>query len=129
MPIAAGKPVDPAARLAVERTRLAHERTFMGWVRTSTLLIAFGFTLYKFFEFQGGKDLPAATLRVSPRLFAIGMIATGLLGLLFNAREYRRSIAQLAADDAGPRRSAAILVAIVVFGLGTVALAAALFRV
>ena len=129
MPIAAGKPVDPATRLAVERTRLAHERAFAAWVRTATMLIAFGFTLYKFFEFQHGNDLPAAGLHLSPRLFGIVMIGTGLLALCVSALEYRRSIVQLRADDAAPRRSTAAFIAIAVFGLGTLALVAALLRI
>lgn len=35
--------------LAADRTRLAYERTLMAWVRTSTSLIAFGFTIYQLF--------------------------------------------------------------------------------
>jgi len=41
-----------ATRLAVDRTRLAFERTMMAWVRTATSLITFGFTVYKFFQFE-----------------------------------------------------------------------------
>ncbi len=37
--------------LATDRTRLAHDRTLMAWVRTSTSLISFGFTIYKFFQY------------------------------------------------------------------------------
>jgi putative membrane protein len=129
MPIAAGKPVDSATRLAFERTRLAHERTLTSWVRTATLFIAFGFTLYKFFEFQRGNDVPAAGLHLSPRLFAIAMIGTGLLALCLSALEYRRSMRQLRADDAAPRRSTAVVIALAVLGLGTLALVAALLRI
>src|SRR3989337_955177 len=41
-------------KLAYERTNLAHERTLMSWVRTATSLITFGFTIYKFFQFEKG---------------------------------------------------------------------------
>ena len=40
-----------ATRLALSRTILAHDRTLMAWVRTSTSMISFGFTIYKFFQF------------------------------------------------------------------------------
>ena len=36
------EPLDASTHLAVLRTRLALERTMMGWIRTSTSLIAFG---------------------------------------------------------------------------------------
>jgi hypothetical protein len=37
------KGLDVASNLAVDRTRLAHERTMLAWVRTATSLITFGF--------------------------------------------------------------------------------------
>ena len=37
-------------RLAIDRTRLAAERSLMAWIRTSLSLIAFGFTIYKFLQ-------------------------------------------------------------------------------
>ncbi len=42
-------PLDANTRLAAERNRLALERTLMAWTRTSTALIAFGFTIYQIF--------------------------------------------------------------------------------
>ena len=48
--------LDNSTRLAVDRTRLAHERTLMAWVRTATSLISFGFTIYKFFQFELSKE-------------------------------------------------------------------------
>ena len=54
--------LDTGTRLALDRTHLAHERTLMAWVRTATSLISFGFTIYKFFSFEAGKNLPAAGL-------------------------------------------------------------------
>ncbi|MBE5502510.1 Predicted membrane protein [Mycobacteroides abscessus subsp. massiliense] len=48
--------LDTSTRLAVERTRLALERTTMAWIRTSTSLIAFGFTIFKFFQYQAERN-------------------------------------------------------------------------
>ena len=45
-----------STELAVDRTWLAHERTLMAWVRTATSMISFGFTIYKFFQFEAGKE-------------------------------------------------------------------------
>jgi inner membrane protein YidH len=44
--------LDTGMKLAVERTRLAHERTTMAWGRTAASLISFGFTIYKFFDIE-----------------------------------------------------------------------------
>lgn len=36
--------------LAMERNRMAAERTLMAWVRTALSMISFGFTIYKFLQ-------------------------------------------------------------------------------
>ena len=36
--------------LAIDRTRLAAERSLMAWIRTALSMIAFGFTIYKFLQ-------------------------------------------------------------------------------
>ena len=40
--------------LALERTRLAAERSLMAWVRTALSMISFGFTIYKFMQASSG---------------------------------------------------------------------------
>lgn len=56
--------IDRGTQLAIKRTRLAYERNMMAWIRTAASLISFGFTVYKFFDVEAGKNLPAATGRV-----------------------------------------------------------------
>ncbi len=75
--------LDVATRLAVDRTRLAHERTLMAWVRTATSLISFGFTIYKFFQFEQGRPPDAGSLIRGAWIRAL-MIATGLVALLLS---------------------------------------------
>ena len=71
--------IDTGTRLAVDRTRLAYERTLMAWIRTAVSMITFGFTIYKFFEFEL-KDRPVPSGSVlGPREFALIMIAIGLV--------------------------------------------------
>ena len=60
------KPLDTGTRLAVDRTRLAYERTLMAWVRTAASLISFGFTSYKFFEFESGRAPSPANHLLTP---------------------------------------------------------------
>jgi putative membrane protein len=122
------KPLDTGTRLAVDRTWLAHERTLMAWIRTATSLISFGFTIYKFFQFEAGKNAAAAHALVSPRQFAILMIATGLIALLLSVIDHRQSMKQLHEEFGTTRRSVSGIVAGVVAVMGLAALAAALWR-
>lgn len=121
------KPLDSGTRLAADRTRLAYERTLMAWVRTATSLISFGFTIYKFFEFEAGRNLPAATSHfLSPRSFGMIMISTGLIALLFSAIDHHRSVKVLDAEYGMTQRSTASVVAAIVAGMGLLALAESL---
>jgi putative membrane protein len=129
MSAVATQTMDRTTRLAYERTRLAYERTLMAWIRTETSLISFGFTIYKFFEFEAGRGLPSASGRVlSPRQFAMFMIGAGLIALLLSTIEYRRSIVALAAESGPARLSVAGVLATLIAAMGLLAFAATLFR-
>jgi putative membrane protein len=71
-------------QLAVERTLLAHERTLMAWIRTATAMISFGFTIYKFFQFEAGHGTVAHGL-LTPRQFALTIVSIALVSLLVAA--------------------------------------------
>jgi inner membrane protein YidH len=122
-------PADTGTRLAVDRTRLAYERTMMAWVRTGTSLISFGFTIYKFFQYQADKGEVAATSRlIGPRGFALMMIGTGLVALLLSTVEHRQSMNTLRATYGPQPRSTAAVVATIVSVMGLLAFAATLMR-
>ena len=94
--MAGGMDVPAATKLAVDRTRLAHERTLMAWVRTSTSLISFGFTIYKFFQYlRESKQIAPDTGVIGPRGFALLMIGTGLVALTAATIEHRRNVRAL----------------------------------
>src|SRR5512145_2653205 len=95
---AAAADLPAATKLAVERTRLAHDRTLMAWVRTSTSLISFGFTIYKFFQYmqeQQGGARPAG--RIGPRQYATLMIIIGIVALAIATFQHRRDMKRLRA--------------------------------
>ncbi len=119
---------DAGTRLAFDRTWLAYERTMMAWVRTATSLITFGFTIYKFFEFEAGRGAPATGRLLTPRQFGMTMIGTGLAALVLSTVEHRRHMRQLQAELGTTRRSVAVVVAAVISLMGLVAFLAALFR-
>jgi len=115
--------LDVGTRLAVDRTRLAHERTLMAWVRTATSLISFGFTIYKFFQFERG-PAPAAQSLIGARGFALIMIGTGLVALVLSAIEHRRSMQSMRAEFGHVPVSTAAIVAALVSALGLLAFVA-----
>lgn len=112
--------------LALTRTRLAHERTMMAWIRTSASMISFGFGIYKFFDYFQ-KDQPIHQGFVTPRRFAIFLIAMGLLVLAGAAVQHWSDLRELRKAGNVPLSLAggvAWLMAI----LGTFALVTALLR-
>ena len=127
---APAKPVDSGTRLAAERTRLAYERTLMAWVRTATSLISFGFTIYKFFEFEAGRDAvaPAQSRLLSPRQFGMIMITTGLIALSLATIDHYRNVRHLRGDFGSGGHSTSMIVAIIVSVVGLLALTVTLFR-
>jgi putative membrane protein len=120
--------LDVSTRLSVARTILSHERTLMSWVRTALALITFGFTIYKFFAFEAGRELPAAGLQLSPRIFGMIMIGTGLVALGLSAIAHRTSMRHIQADYGVTPRYGAFVLASIVSILGLMAFAAALMR-
>jgi putative membrane protein len=120
--------LDVGTRLAVDRTRLAHERTLMAWVRTATSLISFGFTIYKFFQFELKGQPPNPDHLVGPRGFALVMIAIGLVALLLSTLEHRQSMQAMRAEFGHIPRSTAAVVAGLVSLLGILALVAVVLR-
>jgi putative membrane protein len=95
----AEQPLDTSTRLAVERTRLANERTLMAWIRTSTSLIAFGFTIFKFFQYLATQEHRHTV--VSPWVVGMTMIVIGLTGLALAWVQHRQQMKALKAE-AGP---------------------------
>jgi putative membrane protein len=113
-------------RLAVTRTRLAHDRTLMAWVRTAASFISFGFSIYKFFDALRQSDIAGPPHGVfGPREFALAMIATGVGVLALATIDHRRGLAALRkefGEDGGQTWSLSGLMAGVVVVLGTIGL-------
>jgi putative membrane protein len=103
--------------LALDRTYLAHERTLMAWTRTATSLIAFGFTLYKFFEYLHEKG-QSAPRRMGAREFGLLMIGIGVLVLVLASAQHFVMMRRLKASYAGAPFSLALLLAALISCLG-----------
>jgi len=62
--------------LAMDRTRMAAERTLMGWIRTSFSMMTFGFTIYKITQEVG--KLNAATAGPVSETRYLGLVLASL---------------------------------------------------
>ena len=62
--------------LALDRNKLAAERTLMAWVRTSLSMISFGFTIYKFLQVIDEQSTVPVLRPNAPR--NVGLVLTGL---------------------------------------------------
>ncbi len=111
-------------QMAADRTWMAHERTLMAWIRTATSMISFGFTIYKFFE---GRPPNPHTLLTS-RDFAILMIGFGLISLTLATIQHLIEIRSIADLTTRKRRSIALVLAILLAVLGTIAFLSAVLR-
>jgi len=115
------------SHLAMDRTWLSHERTLMAWVRTATSMISFGFTIYKFFQFEAGRGSPATRAVITPRDFALMMMSIGLIALLMATIAHWKQTRGLS-ENLNGRRSGAQIVAALVGVFGLFVLLTAIFR-
>ena len=118
-------------------TRLSIERTLMAWVRTSTALIAFGFTIVQVFErLHKETTNKPVLLPHAPRDFGLLMIGAGIVGSIVALKEYRCMIGYMWCSEfrpiAGigdkPYNSPLVAMAILIAVIGIVAFATVLFR-
>jgi putative membrane protein len=115
-------------QLAIERTRVAYDRTLMAWVRTATSLITFGFAVYKYFQLERPVGAPRTQL-IGPREFALILIVIGLISLLVATWEHWENYAALKKLYSGiPRGVLTRMVAGLVAILGLLGLAAVILR-
>jgi putative membrane protein len=116
-------------KLAVDRTRLANDRTMLSWVRTATALITFGFSVQQFFRIANNGNVERTGI-IGPHEFGFSMIVVGLLALLLATLEHRSAVRVLKAQypQANIRLSLAGVLAALVSILGLLALLSMLIR-
>jgi len=119
--------LDDSTSVAFETMRASNERIMMSWISTATSLIAFGFSIYKFFQIEAPGTAQQNRL-VGPREFAFALVSIGLFSLLLATIEHRQSVRALAAQYGVKRRlSLAGVVATLISILGISALLAMVF--
>jgi putative membrane protein len=101
----------------------------LAWVRTSTSLISFGFSIYKFFQYmQESNPVRGGQSWIGPRGFALMMLATGVVVLVIATAEHRRSMVALRAEYRIVPNSLATVLAAFISLLGVLGLIAVVFR-
>jgi putative membrane protein len=98
----------------------------MAWVRTSTSLISFGFTIHKFFQFRVERGEVVTGRLLGPGQFGGLMVCIGLVALLLAAFDHHRSMAMLREAYGPMPRSTAAAIGSLIAGLGVMALVAML---
>ena len=114
--------------LGLHRTFLAHDRTLMAWIRTSTSLISFGFGIYKFFEYLRETEGRHFAQRFGPREFAICMVGIGIFALVLATVQYKRTIKSLEREYGETYKSLAGELAMLLGLMGVGILFVVLFR-
>jgi putative membrane protein len=105
----------PATELSLERTFLAHERTLMAWIPTSTSLISFGSSFYKFFQYL----VETGNAGRSHRLFGPReWISIGIIALGTAVVEHRHDSKILEETYGKKHRSLANILGIIIFLMG-----------
>ena len=107
--------------LAYQRTIIAAERTLMAWIRTSLSMIGFGFTIFKFFQYQADEIASGKIQRPNaPRNLGLTFIALGTLALAGAAWQHRQFLKSLGTSEKKHTISTSIVVAMVVILIGAV---------
>ena len=69
--------------LAVQRTRMASERTLMGWVRTAISMISFGFTITKALQYAVEEGALKGIRANAPESVGLILIILATISLTF----------------------------------------------
>jgi putative membrane protein len=82
-------------RLAIDRTRLAAERSLMAWIRTALSMIAFGFTLYKFLQALHAQSTVEVLRPNAPRNVGLLLVGIGTFAVTVALIQHRQYIKRL----------------------------------
>ena len=104
--------------LAMERTRMAADRTLMGWIRTALSMISFGFTIFKFLEYAQEQGMKPLIRTHGPREVGLTLIGIGIFALVIACFQHWQFIKKLRPDQPYKPWDLAFVVAVLIGLLG-----------
>ena len=114
--------------LALDRTRLASERTLMAWVRTALSMISFGFTIYKFLQVVQEQSQVAALRPQAPRELGLTLIGIGTFAVIVASVQHWNYVKKLRPDQPCKIWDLTLVVACLIALLGLLMFGSILFR-
>ena len=105
--------------LAMERTRMAADRTLMGWIRTALSMISFGFTIFKFLEYIQEQGIGPHIRRMGPREVGLTLIGIGIFALIIACVQHWQFFKKLGPDQPHKPWDLAFVVAVLIGLLGS----------
>ena len=117
--------------LALQRTLMASERTFMAWTRTAVSLITFGFSVPKILEYSAESSRRLLG-DFGPRAFGTTLVCLGVVSLIASALQHGKLVRKTKELHQGMKFATSRLsyiVAIVLTILGAFALLDIIFRI
>jgi putative membrane protein len=93
----------------------------MAWIRTALSMIGFGFTIYKFFQYQA-EEIAAGNIRrpQAPRNLGMSLIALGTLALAAATWQHWKFLKSIGESEKWHMMSVSVVVAMVVVLIGLV---------
>jgi len=85
--------------LALDRTRMAAERTLMAWVRTALSMIGFGFTIYKFLQVIQEQDKLHLLRPQAPRDVGLTLTGIGTFAVIIACVQHWKYVKKLRPDQ------------------------------
>ena len=114
--------------MALDRTRLAAERTLMAWVRTALSMITFGFTIYKFLGLLQEESTVPVLRPDAPRNLGLTLIGLGTFAVIAASVQHWTYMNKLNPAGGHKLRDLTFIVASFIGLLGLVMFCSILFR-
>jgi putative membrane protein len=104
--------------LAIDRTRMASERSLMAWIRTALSMISFGFTIYKFMQFMRDQSAEVLQRQNAPRNLALILIGVGTFAVIVASVQHVKYVRAMRSTQVNRRWDLALIVASLIALLG-----------